>query len=221
MKRLLQALVRRQTQVRFDDLARPAPVSREFGWDRGTPIDRGYIEQFLTAHHERLHGRVLELGEARYTPRFAPNAASSEVLHVEPGHGLVGDLTCPETLPTAAFDAVICTQVLGMIYEVAAAVAGLHHIVAPGGYVLATVSGIAQVSRHDAERWGDYWRFTEASLRRLFAPFDDVEIESYGNVAAAVALLQGVAIEDLPDMRVLASRDRDYPVTLGVCAVKR
>ena len=197
-RRLVQALVRRRTRVRFDDLTRTAPVSRELGWERGTPIDRAYIEQFLAGHAARLRGRVLELGEARYTPRFAHAATATSVLDVEPGHGLVGDLTQLATLPAGAFDAVICTQVLGVIYDAAAAVAGLHHLLAPGGCALVTVSGIAQVSRYDAERWGDYWRFTDASLRRLFAPFGDVAIESRGNVATAVALLQGIAVEDLP-----------------------
>jgi SAM-dependent methyltransferase len=219
-KRLVQALVRRRTQVRFDDLTRTAPVSRELGWERGTPIDRAYIEQFLAGHAARLRGRVLELGEARYAPRFARAATSTTVLHVEPGHGLVGDLTQLATLPAGAFDAVICTQVLGVIYDVAAAVAGLHHLLAPGGCALVTVSGIAQISRHDADRWGDYWRFTDASLRRVFAPFADAAIESRGNVATAVAFLQGIAVEDLPDRGVLATHDRDYPVTLGVVAVK-
>jgi SAM-dependent methyltransferase len=219
-KRLVDALVRRRTQVRFDDLARTSPVSRELGWDRGTPIDRALIEQFLAVYQVRLRGRVLEIGEARYTARFAAGATSSAVLHVEPGHGLVGDLTRLDTLPANAFDAVICTQVLGVIYDVAAAVAGLHHVLAPGGCALVTVSGIAQISRYDADRWGDYWRFTEASLRRLFESFETT-IEARGNVATATALLQGVAVEDLPDRSVLATHDRDYPVSLGVVAVKR
>ena len=219
-KRLLDALVRRRTQVRFDDLARTAPISRELGWDRGSPIDRALIEQFLSAHQDRLHGRVLEIGEARYTPRFAASATSSAVLHVEPGHGLVGDLTKVDTLPAAAFDAVLCTQVLGVIFDVAAAIAGLEHLLAPGGCALVTVSGIAQISRYDADRWGDYWRFTEASLRRLFERFD-ATIEARGNVATATALLQGIAVEDLPDRSVLTTHDRDYPVSLGVVAVKR
>lgn len=219
-KRLLAALVRRRTQVRFDDLARTAPVSTELGWDRGTPIDRALIEQFLAAHRAKLRGRILEIGEARYTPRFAPDATSSAVLHVEPGHGLVGDLTRVESLPARAFDAVICTQVLGVIYDVHAAVAGLDHVLAPGGCALVTVPGIAQISRYDADRWGDYWRFTEGSLRRLFAGFD-ATIESRGNVATATALLQGVAVEELPDRGILDAHDPDYPVTLGVVAVKR
>jgi SAM-dependent methyltransferase len=219
---VIQALARRRTRVDFHDPRRTTPVSRHFGLERGTPIDRYYIEQFLDGAREELSGRVLEIGEARYTSRFARPTRSS-VLHVEAGHDaeLVGDLTRHDTLPALAFDTVICTQTLGVIYDVRAAVEGLHHLLAPGGRAAITVAGISQRSRHDAERWGDYWRFTEASLRRLCAAFDRVEVTSFGNVAAAVALLQGVAVEDLPDPSVLDARDPDYPVTLGVLAVKR
>ena len=35
--------------VRFGSLRRTEPVSRLYGWDRGRPIDRYYIETFLAA----------------------------------------------------------------------------------------------------------------------------------------------------------------------------
>ncbi len=221
-RRVVQALARRRTRVDFDDPRRIAPVSRSFGLERGTPIDRYYIEHFLDRNHAQLSGHVLEIGDARYASRFA-HATRSSVLHVEAGHGseLVGDLTRHDTLPERAFDTVICTQTLQLIFDVRAAAEGLHHLLVPGGRAAITVPGISQISRHDADRWGDYWRFTEASLRRLCEPFDRVEVTSFGNVAAAVALLQGVAVEDLPDPTVLDSPDPDYPVTLGVLAVKR
>ena len=36
--------------VDWGDLRRTDPVSRDWGYDRGTPIDRRYIEEFLAAH---------------------------------------------------------------------------------------------------------------------------------------------------------------------------
>jgi SAM-dependent methyltransferase len=217
----MHAIVRRRTRVVFDDLARTTPVSSRFGHERGTPIDRHYIAEFLGRQRAAITGRVLEIGEARYTRAFGTAVTASDVLHVEARAGvtIVGDLTRIATLPAATIDCVICTQTLNFIYDAGAAVAGLRHVLRPGGVALVTVAGISQISRYDMDRWGDYWRFTDASLRRLFEPvFARVEIESYGNVAAAVALLQGLAVEDLPDRRVLAARDRDYQVTLGVVA---
>ena len=124
-----------------------------------------------------MRGHVLEIGEARYTPRFATAATTLDGVTRRARPRSVGDLTDPRTLPAAAFDAVICTQTLDVIYDVTAAVAGLHHLLASGGCALVTVSGIAQISSYDAARWGDYWRFTDASLRRLFDRFEIAAIE--------------------------------------------
>jgi SAM-dependent methyltransferase len=222
MRRALQALVRSRSAVQFADPLRTEPVSRTFGLDRGTPIDRVYIGQFLDAHRSAIRGNVLEVGAATYTRAFGTGVSRSTVLNVRAGDAattLQADLTDPRTLPEASEDCVICTQTLNMIFDVAAAVAGLRRLLRPGGCALVTVPGISQISRFDMDRWGEYWRFTDASLRRLFTPvFAAVAITSYGNVAAATAFLQGVAVEELPDRRVLHSRDSDYQVTLGVVA---
>lgn len=225
-KRLARSLVRRGAPVQVNDLASTAPVSRKLGHDRGLPIDRHYIEQFLREHSGDIRGRVLEIGSSRYVRAFGRSVSASDVLHATADNDaatIVGDLTRHKTLPHAAYDCFICTQTLNFIYDVAAAVDGIAHVLRPGGVVLATVSGISQISRYDMERWGDYWRFTDASLRRLFEPAfgDAIEIHTYGNVAAAMAFLQGLAVEDLPDRDVLDHRDPDYQVTLAVRARKK
>ena len=51
------------------------PVSRSFGFDRGTPVDRRYIEQFLARHAAAIRGDVLEVGDDGYTRRFGGAAA--------------------------------------------------------------------------------------------------------------------------------------------------
>ena len=51
-----------QTQgaIRFGTLRSIHPVSTQFGWDRGLPVDRYYIEDFLARHSSDIRGRVLE-----------------------------------------------------------------------------------------------------------------------------------------------------------------
>ena len=44
-------------RVRFGSLRRLTPISRAFGFDRGLPIDRYYIERFLSAPWGRYPGR--------------------------------------------------------------------------------------------------------------------------------------------------------------------
>ena len=93
---------------------------------------------------------------------------------------------------------------------------------APGGVLLATVPGISQISRYDMDRWGDYWRFTDASIRRLFGDVfgpENVAVQTHGNVLAAIAFLEGLAAEEL-DAAELRSHDPDYQVLITVRAVK-
>jgi SAM-dependent methyltransferase len=220
--------------VRFGSLRRLTPISRRFGGDRGLPIDRYYIEHFLDRHGGRseyvvgdIHGRVLEVGDAYYVHRFGDRSRIEQVdvLHVDesnPQATIVGDLTRPETVPRDAFDCVICTQTLLLIYDVHAAVGTLHAMLKPGGVALVTVPGISQLCRPDVDLWGDYWRFTTRSARRLFEehfPPENVTVEAYGNVLTAISFLHGLAAEDLRKAE-LDLRDPDFEVSICVRAVK-
>lgn len=223
---VVQYLTRKKVQLTFNDLSCARPVSDVFGLDRGTPIDRYYIENFLEKNSGMIQGRTLEIAESRYSRRFGKDQVKTfEVLHVAPGNKkatILGDLTDSSTLPENAMDCFICTQTFNFIYEVQKAVNGAHYLLKPGGVLLATVTGISHVSRYDMDRWGDYWRFTTASLEKLFIPLfkGGVGIESFGNALAACAFLQGVAVEDLPDRRLLDANDPDYQVVLTVVARK-
>ena len=46
------------------------PISQKFGFDRGTPVDRYYIEVFLAAYSRDIRGRALEVGDASYCRKF-------------------------------------------------------------------------------------------------------------------------------------------------------
>src|SRR5215216_119227 len=56
--------------VRLGSLGRPRPISEQWGYDRGTPVDRWYIERFLQEHRADITGRVLEVKDSGYTDRF-------------------------------------------------------------------------------------------------------------------------------------------------------
>lgn len=226
IEKLLRYLVQKKVKVIFNDLERNKPVSKVFGFDRGTPIDRFYLEKFLLKNSRYITGKVLEVGDSTYSKRFAGEEVTSfEVLHAVPGNKaatIVGDLTDSATLPENFVDCFICTQTFNFIFEVQKAIAGAHHLLKPGGVMLATVAGISQISRYDMDRWGDYWRFTSASIDRLFRPLftGGVEIATFGNVLAATAFLQGIAVEDLPDPALLDECDDDYQLTIAVVARK-
>jgi len=46
--------------VRWGNLRRLRPFTDRYGYDRGTPIERSYIERFLSEHAQRIRGSVLE-----------------------------------------------------------------------------------------------------------------------------------------------------------------
>jgi SAM-dependent methyltransferase len=223
---LLRYLTRKKVRVVFSDLDTVTPASSIFGLDRGTPIDRYYVEKFLENRSTLIQGRVLEIGDSLYSRRFGGTRVEAyEVLHATPDNKaatIVGDLTDDTTLPVNAIDCFICTQTFNFIFDVQKALQGAHYLLKPGGVLLATVAGISQISRYDMDRWGDYWRFTTASVKKLFEPVftGGVEIDSFGNVIAACAFLQGVAVEDLPDQALLDEHDPDYQLIISIVARK-
>ncbi len=212
--------------VNLGSLGRVKPISQDFGFDRGLPVDRYYIENFLARHAKDIQGHVLEIKEPLYTYKFGGDRITkSDILHVEAGNPkatIVADLTNADHLPPDTFDCIILTQTLQFIYDVPAAIKTLHRILKPGGVLLVTVSGISQISSEDMERWGQYWSFTTLSTQRLFKEVfdqDKVEVIAYGNVLSAIAFLHGLATEELEQSK-LDYHDPDYQVLISIRAVK-
>lgn len=211
--------------IAMGDLRRTAPISRAFGGDRGRPIDRLYIEAFLERHRADIAGRVLEIGDDRYTRMFGgPRVTASDVLDLQadnPNATRYGDLT-RDALPAGRYHCAIVTQVLQFIYDLPAAVANLRQALAPGGVLLVTLPTVSQICRFDMDRWGDYWRFTSASAARLLGDAfgrEHVAVETFGNVLAAAAFLYGLAAEDLTEPELLA-HDPDYELVVAARAVR-
>jgi SAM-dependent methyltransferase len=212
--------------IRFGIFRRLTPISRTFGLDRGQPIDRFYIERFLTSHARDIRGAVLEIGDDGYARRFGRDQlVTCDVLHVEAGHPgatIVADLAHADGMASDAFDCIIFTQTLQFIFGLQAVTNTLHRLLKPGGVLLATVPGITQISRYDMDRWGEYWRFTTLSMRRLLEevfPSAHVSVDANGNVLTAVAFLHGLAAEELrPDE--LDYRDADYELLITARAIK-
>ena len=214
-------------RVRFGSLRRLTPVSRHFGWDRGgLPVDRYYIERFLEENARDIAGHALEIRDDAYIQRFGGSRVTrTDILHPTIGNPkatIVADLTAADHVPSDTFDCIVLTQVLPFIPDVQAAVRTLHRILRPGGVVLATVPGISQIIRYDMDRWGDYWRFTTLSARRLFEcgfPGGDIRVDAHGNVLAAMSFLHGLSSRDLRPEE-LDYHDPDYEVLITIRAVK-
>ena len=212
--------------IRLGDLERTTPFSRDFGFDRGGPVDRVYIERFLEEHSPSIRGRTLEIGDDSYTRRFGGDrTVRRDVFHVDgtrENAAFVGDLADAPDVPSDTFDCIVLTQTLQFVWDVKGALATCHRILAPGGTLLLTAPGLSQLDRGEwSESW--YWAFTDRWMRRLLAeafPGGDVAVTSYGNVYAATTFLWGMGA---PEVRpeLLEARDPCYPVIVAAAARKR
>lgn len=212
-------------KVDLGDLLRLTPVSRKYGFDRGLPINRYYIENFLARNAGDIYGHVLEVGESDYTLIYGgEHIVKSDVLHVSEGSPqatIIADLTDAPHIPSRNFDCIILTQTLHLIYDVRSAVRTIYRVLKPGGVALVTIPGIDPILDEEwAHTW--YWAFTNVSAERLFGevfPLDHVQVEAWGNVLTATAFLQGLAAEELTKEQ-LNYRDPAYQVLVTVRAVK-
>ena len=135
---------------------------------------------------------------------------------------IIGDLTSPGSLPENEYDCFICTQTLNVIYDFRQAIQTSYKLLSDKGIFLGTVPGISQISSYDMQRWGDYWRFTDLSIRRSFEEVfgkGNVETEVFGNYRTCSAFLDGISLEELP-CRLLGEKDYDYQLIIGIKAVK-
>lgn len=204
-------------------LRRTTPLSDHWGRDRGTPVDRYYIERFLAAERSTVRGRVLEVMNADYTERFGAGVERADVLDIDstnPAATIVADLAAADDIPSEFFDCFILTQTLQYIYDLRAAVGHAHRILRPGGTLLCTVPSVSRIARRELE--SEYWRLTATACSRLFGDAfagGAVDVRARGNVLSAVAFLVGMACEELT-RHELDTDDPFFPVVITVHATK-
>ena len=212
-------------KVQMGDFTRTTPFSKSFGYERGGPIDRYYIEKFLEKHAAVVQGRVLEIGDNDYTVQYgAGSVTKSDVLHIEEGHKdatFFGDLSNIPQIPDNCFDCIILTQTLQMIYHYREALQTCFRILKPGGSLLVTAPGIAHIDQGEwREIW--YWSFTKNSITKLLSDIfsvEQVQVHTFGNVLAASAYLWGMGQTELTRAQLDFS-DPHYQVIITAIAVK-
>jgi glycosyltransferase involved in cell wall biosynthesis len=212
-------------KIREGDFKRTRPFSTCFGFDRGGPIDRYYIENFL--HDERgiIKGKVLEIGDNEYTLQYGTEKVlQSDILHVSsdnPKATIVGDLSNIPNVPDDTFDCIILTQTLHLIYDYKSAIQTCYRILKPGGSLLLTVPGITPI---DHGEWKNiwYWSFTGFSIKKLLAEVfhqDKLDIKTFGNVYTASAFLYGMGLAEIKQQD-LDFNDPHFQVIVTARAVK-
>ena len=193
-ERMAAPLLRLRMGMGTDPLAR--------GWfARGLPVHRYYTERFLAAHGAEIHGHCLEFQEDSYTTRFSSGGITKlDILHIArdpraPQATIFADLTRENDMPSNAFDCIICTYVLHVVYQAERMVAELHRILRPGGVLFVAVPNITI----GYPEFPELWRFTPQGLARLLESTfgsGNVQASSYGNSLTAAGELRGLAVRD-------------------------
>lgn len=212
-------------QVSAGDLDRVKPFSTQFGYDRGGPVDRYYIENFLQRESGSIKGRVLEIGDNEYTLRFGGRQVTqSDILHVDeknPKATFVGDLSNAPHIPDNLFDCIVLAQTLQLIYDFKGALSTCHRLLKPGGTLLLTVPYITPIDHNEWKKiW--YWAFTDKVMQKIMEevfPARQLDVKSYGNVYAASAFLYGMGLPEV-DKKKLDHNDQHFQMIVSVKAVK-
>lgn len=206
-------------RARWGTLRRTAPFSDCYGWDRGRPIDRYYIERFLERQAAAIRGDVLEVRSPVYAPRFGGDAVRRvhvvDIDAANPAATVIADLTAVGSLPAEAYDAIVMTQTLHLVDDDEAALRNLWQALRPGGTLLFTGPCVSRIDHELPDH--DQWRYTPNGLRRrlgVLLPEAAVEVEGHGNVLAGVAFLHGLAVEELSRAE-LDVQDPRFPLVVS------
>lgn len=209
--------------VDWGSLKRFEPIGKKWGFERGNPVDRYYIEMFLERHANKIGGCCLELLKDQYTSRYGGSRVSQlDILHINSENiraTVTGDLASPDTLKNKKYNCIILTQALHLIYDCKSAVKNLCNALEPGGTILITVPSIAGYFPDPC----DNWRFTVESLGNLLQEtVQDAEIEimSYGNLLTSIGFLMGLSSHEF-SKKELDHEDRRYAVTIAGCLTKK
>ena len=219
---LARCLARGKGLPRWGNLRRTAPFSANFGFDRGTPVDRYYLHRFLEAHRPSITGDVLEIQSPGYTERYGHDVRRAHTVDIDPRFGTtyVVDLARSRgVIPDAAYDCVLLPNTLALLRDIEGCLAAALRIVKPGGVILASTSVFVPL----LPDLPDYWRLSVAGWHEVLdRVWQDTEfaLESHGNCLAAVASMLGLATEEVTGEE-LDVKDPRYPVLVTVRARRK
>jgi hypothetical protein len=217
---LARCLARRLPIPRWGNLRRTRPFSENFGFERGTPIDRHYLQRFLKEHADRITGDVLEIQLPGYTQKYGRNVVTSHTLDINASFRptYCTDLAVADSVPSNRYDCFLLPNTLCVLKDIEACLRQALRVVRPGGMVLGTSAGFVPLTP-DAS---DYWHLSAAGWSEVASrvwPRGSYEVRSYGNALSAVAAMMGLAVEELTDEELDVHDDR-YPVLVTLACRK-
>lgn len=195
----LLCILRGRGLPRWGNLRRLKPFSQCHGWDRGTPLDRYYVDRFFERNRGHITGDVLEIDRNIYSNRYGHGLRTVHSVDIDPKSEptFLCDLAhCEDVIPSQAYDCVLLPCTLHHFRELERCLTNVLRVVKPGGTILATAAGMVRL---DAERI-DFWHPTPDGWREVLRntwPDCEIEVEGEGNCLAVVAFNLGLALEEL------------------------
>lgn len=199
------------------------PLSQIVGQDRGTPVDRLFIEGFINHHRDLVTGKVLEIKDRDYTTRFGHAVTESIILDANTENKdaqIHDDIRHLNSIADNSYDCFIVTQVLQYVDDLHASARSIHRVLKPGGTAFITVPTLGKLDGSEDNVAGNFWRLTVESARFIFGPhFQDLEVTPWGNVRLGVAFLTGLCAQDMSEAEV-AHFDARYTCGVLIRATK-
>jgi hypothetical protein len=217
-----RCLLRGYGLPRWGNLRRTTPFSSSYGFERGTPIDRHYLHEFLSVHREWITGDVLEVQTNDYTERFGHGVTRADTFDIVPDFRptYLCDIShCEDVIRSRAYDCLLLPNALPHFRELDLALFHAARIVRPGGTILASVAGLLPLTGDVP----DYWRFSpDGWWEKLTTawPWATIEVAGHGNCLAAIAAQLGLAKEELTDAE-LSRHDSRFPILTTTLARTR
>lgn len=198
------------------------PISRMYGFDRGTPVDRYYIESFLEENRDKINGICLEITDPKYLMKYGGNKVTRvDVLDVNLNNemaNIIGDLRDLKEIKSDTYDCLVITQTYVMVDDYEAAIRESFRILKPGGTLLATMPCLSPVWNIN----NNFWRFTVASAKYVFGKYvkpENLNVKSYGNALSGQAFWVGMSIQDVTKEE-MDRNDSYFPVIVAIRAIK-
>lgn len=217
----LRCLTRGYPLPRWGNLRRTTPFSSNYGFERGTPVDRFYLDRFLDQNRVLITGKVLEIQMSSYTRRFGHDVVEAHSVDINPEvhPTFVCDLAdCGEVIPNDYYDCFLLPNTFSFLRRPHESLREVLRVVRPGGAILGSACVLLPLIPDGPQ----YWHVTERGwleLSRNVWPDCDVRIESHGNCLVAVAAMLGLALEELRPAE-LEIHDPRYPVLITLLCRK-
>ncbi|WP_169221635.1 methyltransferase domain-containing protein [Brasilonema sp. UFV-L1] len=203
----------------WGDLKRRFPICHKFGFTRGTPVDRYYLDKFISEIRHQVVGSVLEIGGVLLNKEIYQLSVATEYQTLDlvsrPGVTVVGDAHDSTIIMPESLDTVLVFNVLEHCHNPWVVVQNIYSWLRVGGKCFCMVPSAQKL--HSLPK--DYWRPLPDGMKQLFQDFSESNLHIYGNPLTVLASFMGVAAEELSPQD-LDDFHPDYPVATCIAALK-